>query len=148
MLEDGPPCLSLPRPTSLVLSDPPPPPVSPSLTLRAETDCGPGDSKRLQIGPVWNLLEYLTFHDGVSGRDAQRLEDLPESVLGLVLLWEDEGGGLLTAVTHRDGGQELVEVGTPGCHLQPGGGCQQSGPPVDAHVMESVHDWTELRGGH
>ena len=148
MLEDGPPCLSLPRPTSLVLSDPPPPPVSPSLTLRAETDCGPGDSKRLQIGPVWNLLEYLTFHDGVSGRDAQRLENLPESVLGLVPLREDEGGGLLTAVTHRDGGQELVEVGTPGCHLQPGGGCQQSGTPVDAHVMESVHDWTELRGGH
>ena len=93
----------------------------------------------------------FTFHDGVSGLsspDAQRLEDLLESVLRLVLGRKDEAGGLLAAVTHPDGGQELLEVGTPGCHLQPGGGCQQSGPPVDAHVMESVHDWTELRGGH
>ena len=77
----------------------------------------------------------------MSSFGADRLEDLPESVPGLVLRREDEGGGLLAAVTHLDGGEELVEVGTLGCHLQSGGGGHQSGPPVDVHG----HDWTELR---
>ena len=48
---------------------------------------------------------------------AHRLEDLPESVPGLVVWREDEGGGLPAAVTRGDGGHQLVEVGTPGCHL-------------------------------
>ena len=91
-----------------------------------------------------SLLRFLTFHNGVSGLsspDTQRLEDLLQSVLGLILGREDEGGGLLAAVTHLDGGQQLVEVGTLGCHLQSGGGRHQSGPPVDVNS----HDWTELR---
>ena len=91
------------------------------------------------------LLKRLTFHDGVSGLsspDTQGLEHLLESVLGLVLGREDEGGGLLAAVTHPDGGQDLLEEGTPGGDLQSGGGCDQSRPPVDADVMEygSGHD--------
>ena len=70
------------------------------------------------------LLKFLTFHDGVSrlaSPGAQGLEHLLESVLGLVLGWEDERGGLLAAVTHPDGGQELLEVGTAGCDLQSAG---------------------------
>ena len=107
----------------MFLSDPPPPPFCPSLSLRAETDCGPGDSKKiLKAERDWTrgLLKCLTFHDGVSGLsspDAQRLEDFLESVLRLVLGREDEGGGLPAAVTRGDGGHQLVEVGTPGCHL-------------------------------
>ena len=87
-------------------------------------------------------LKYLTFHDRVSrlsSPDAQGLEHFLESVLGLVLGREDERGGLLAAVTHPDGGQELLEVGTLGCDLQSGGGGHQSGPPVDAHILESGH---------
>ena len=86
---------------------------------------------------------FLTFHDGVSGLsspDTQGLEHLLESVLGLVLGREDERGGLLAAVTHPDGGQELLEVGTTGSDLQSGGGGQQAGPPVDADIVESRHD--------
>ena len=91
------------------------------------------------------LIKFLTFHNGVSGLsspDTQGLEHLLESVLGLVLGREDEGGGLLAAVTHPDGGQKLLEVGTPGCDLKSGGGDHQSGPPIDAHILllESGHD--------
>ena len=94
---------------------------------------------------------FLTFHDGVSGLsspDTQGLEHLLESVLGLVLGREDEGGGLLAAVTHPDGGQDLLEEGTTGCDLQSGGGGDQSGPPVDADVMEGHGSGGEgSRGG-
>ena len=90
-------------------------------------------------------FRFLTFHDGVSGLsgpDAEGLEHLLESVLGLVLRREDESGGLLAAVTHPDGGQELLEVGTPGSDLQSGGGGDQSGPTVDVDIMKygSGHD--------
>ena len=37
-----------------------------------------------------------------------------------------------------------MEVGTPHCDLQSGGGRQQSGPPVDAYVIEFGHDWTAV----
>ena len=90
--------------------------------------------------------KYLTFHDGVSGLvspGAEGLEHFLESVLALVLCREDESGGLLAAVTHPDGGQELLEVGTTASDLQSGGGCDQSGPPVDADIMESRHDCTD-----
>ena len=83
----------------------------------------------------------------MSSLDAHRLEDLPESVPGLVLWREDEGDGLPAAVTPADGGQELVEVGTPGCHLQSGGGRHQYGPPVDVDILESGHDTSNLRQG-
>ena len=53
---------------------------------------------------------------------SERVEGRPDGVL--VVLGADDDQGLLAAVTHCDGGQELVEVGTPGCHLQPGGGSQ------------------------
>ena len=91
------------------------------------------------------LLKRLTFHDGVSGLsspDTQGLKHLLESVLGLVLGREDDGGGLLAAVTHPDGGQKLLEVGTLDCDFQSGGGDHQSVPPVDAHILllESGHD--------
>ena len=93
-------------------------------------------------------IKCLTFHDGVSGLtspEAQGLEHLLESVLGLVLGREDDGGGLLAAVTHPDGGQDLLEEGTPGCDLQSRGGGGQSRPPVDADVVEPRHDWTRER---
>ena len=86
---------------------------------------------------------FLTFHDGVSGLScpgAEGLEHLLESVLGLVLGREDEGGGLLAAVTHPDGGQELLEVGTTASDLQSGGGDQQAGPPVDMDIVKSRHE--------
>ena len=140
-----PPSVCLCCPTTLDLSEPPDPPalpVSPSLAFRAETDCGP-DNRKLQICPVCVLLKYLTFHDGVSGLaspDAEGLEHLLESVLGLVLGREDESGGLLAAVTHPDGGQELLEVGTLGCDLQSGGGGNQAGTPVDANIVKSGHN--------
>ena len=95
-------------------------------------------------------MKRLTFHDGVSGLsspDTQGLEHLLESVLGLVLGREDEGGGLPAAVTHPDGGQDLLEEGTPGGDLQSGGGGDQSGPPVDVDVVECRHDWTESTFG-
>ena len=69
-----------------------------------------------------------------------RLEHLLESVLRLILGREDERGGLLAAVAHPDGGQELLEEGTPVCDLQSGGGGDQYGPPVDADIMETGHD--------
>ena len=72
----------------------------------------------------------------MSSPGAQGLEHLLESVLGLVLGREEEGGGLLAAVTHPDGGQDLPEEGTPGCDLQSGGGGDQSGPTVDVDVVE------------
>ena len=76
----------------------------------------------------------------MSSPGAQGLEHLLESVLGLVLGREDDGGGLLAAVTHPEGGQELLEEGTPGCDLQSAGGSQESGPPVDVDVVPSPHD--------
>ena len=69
-----------------------------------------------------------------------RLEHLLESVLRLILGREDERDGLLAAVTRPDGGQELLEEGTPGCDLQSGGGGDQTGPPIDADVVETGHD--------
>ena len=92
-------------------------------------------------------MKCLTFHDGISGLsspDTQGLKHLLESVLGLVLGREDDGGGLPAAVTHPEGGQDLLEEGTSGYDLQPGGGSQESGPLVDVDVVEfgSGHDWT------
>ena len=91
---------------------------------------------------------FLTFHDGVSGvssPDTQGLEHILESVLSLVLGREEEGGGLLAAVTHPDGGQDLLEEGTPGGDLQSGGAGHQSCPQVDADILELGHGWNEER---
>ena len=91
-------------------------------------------------------MKCLTFHDGISGLsspDTQTLEHLLESVLRLVLGREDEGCGLLAAVTHPEGGQDLLEEGTSGCDFQSGGAGHQSCPQVDADILELGHGWNE-----
>ena len=88
------------------------------------------------------------FGTRVSEREVGLIFLLQHSHKRSQLNWrEDEGDGLPAAVTPVDGGQELVEVGTPHRHLQSGGGRHQYGPPVDVDILESGHYTSNLRQG-